>query len=219
MSPLTDEWFDFLPDPIREPFRSIAFEVMWLHAEWDNYCQLFEDKAQQRAILDGTAPACFRIIHHCIKTDIYLSLARLTDPPASAGRANLSLRRLMILLTEAGYSTIADRCRQDLDALLIVCRPIRARRNRRLAHADMATLLSPHNQPLPVIPPPIVNQALSHIRVILNTVEGCFKDSETAYQAVTLRGEAKALLLFLRKGLEASERDRNEALARLSAKS
>lgn len=113
---------------------------------------------------------------------------------------------------------MANRSSQDLDALLTVCWPLRAMRDRRLAHEDMATQLSPHDQPLPVIPLPIVNQALSHIRAILNTVEGSFRDSETAYQAVTLRGEAKALLLFLRKGVEASERDRNEALARPSAK-
>jgi len=95
MSPLTDEWFAFKPEPIREPIRSIALEVMLLHAEWDKNCQLFEGSPQQLAILDATAPACFRIIHHCIKTDIILSLARLTDPPASAGKPNLSLRRLM----------------------------------------------------------------------------------------------------------------------------
>jgi hypothetical protein len=219
MSPLTDEWFAFMPDPIREPFRTIAFEVMWLHARWNNYCQLFEGDPQQLSILDSTAPACFRIIHHCMKTDIYLSLARLTDPPSSSGRANLSLKTLMIILTEAGHPNTAIQCQEHMAALATACKPIRTRRNRRLAHSDLKTLLNLDDQPFPLIPPSIVNQALLHIREILNIIEGSFRDSETAYQAVALRGEAKALLVFLRKGLDASEQERSDLLGSLGTAS
>ena len=215
MSPLTDEWFRFMPDPVREPFRNIAFELMWLHAKWNNYTALFEADGDQLGLLDATAPACFRIIHACMKTDILLSLARLTDPPSSSGRPNLSLRRLMVILTEAGFSAAADRCSSDLEELLEVCKPVRTRRNRLLAHADLATLQGVEAGPIPLIPPSLVNEALRHARTILNTIEAEFKDSETAYQAPILRGEAKALLMFLRKGLEAMEHDRHDRFASL----
>jgi hypothetical protein len=202
-----------MPDPLREPFRGIAYELMWLHAKWNNYTALFAAEADHSALLNATAPACFRIIHACMKNDILLSLARLTDPPSSLGRKNLSFPRLMAILRDAGYSDAANRCNPDLEALLDACKPVRTRRNKLLAHADLATLVGEDSQPLPLIPPSLFTEALVHARKILNTIEATFRESETAYQVPILRGEAQALLMYLRKGLEASEEERRLALA------
>ena len=124
----------------------------------------------------------------------------------------------MIILGEAGCADTAEACKEALETLNEVCGPIRTRRNRRLAHTDMATSLNLETQPLPLIPPDLVNKALSLVRSILNTIEGAFRESGTAYQAVMLRGDGKALLHFLRRGHDASEADRNQRMAELHSR-
>ena len=80
--------------------------------------------------------------------DAMMHLCRLTDPPETFGRANLSVRRLADSIADATLkthvSTAASQLHND-------CEFARIWRNRRLAHTDLPTLRNGHASTLPSV--------------------------------------------------------------------
>ncbi|MGE5111389.1 MAG: hypothetical protein ACM3JB_11065 [Acidobacteriaceae bacterium] len=182
-------------------------ECVTLHWKWEEYVALFGKNAETVALLNKSAGAFFRIVQDMLFEDVLIHISRLTDPPKSAGKSNLTLRRLPVL--------IAGPLRKDLDRLLAECEAkcafARDWRMRRIAHNDLELALGdPHAVPLASASRRAVNEALKSIAALLNAVEMHFKNSTVMYELHPL-GNAESLLYVLRDGLRAEEK-RHERL-------
>ncbi len=135
--------------------------------------------------------------------DVLLHLARLTDPPQSAKKDNLTLQRLPGAVPDPAVT--AD-VRALVGTALAASDSARAWRHRRLAHRDLALALAASSDPLPGISRVDVESALAAIRAVLNRLEAHYWDSQVAYpDLVTEGGDADSCVYYLRVGMTAEE--------------
>ena len=57
--------------------------------KWEEYLELFGKTSSRIHLLNQSAPVFFKIVQDSLWENIILHLARLTDPPKSAGKNNL----------------------------------------------------------------------------------------------------------------------------------
>ena len=185
-------------------YNALTNDVAWVHAKWNQYRQLYDRSPERIALLNEVAGHFFGVMQDSLLEDIVLHLARLTDPPKSVGKDNLTIQRLPKLISDA---QLEAEVRTLVDAALAACEFTRAWRNRRLAHRDLALALASATDPLPDINRAEIEAALAAIRDVLNSLAGHYWDSETAYeQVITDGGEADSLVYYLQKGVRAEER-------------
>ena len=120
-------------------------EVAILHLYWREYIELFGTNQKRVDRLNQTAPGFFRMLQTELFQTNILHLARLTDPPTTGKKENLSLQNLPELVTDAALKKTLT----DLLALVTekteFCRDWR---NRRFAHHDLALATDAGAKPL-----------------------------------------------------------------------
>lgn len=174
-------------------------ECAWLHLKWAEYLLLFGTKSERVQLLNKAAPAFFRIVQDSLWEDVLLHLCRLTDSPQSAGKDNLTVRRLPSLVREERQAEIADL----VEDLQIKSEFARDWRKRHIAHHDLALALGKSAKPLERATREGVDGALAALATLLDAVEIKYTDSTTAYGALSPPGNAEALLCVLRDGVDA----------------
>jgi AbiU2 len=143
----------------------------------------------------------FRIVQDSLWEDLLLHLARLTDPPKSVGRTNLSIRNFAELLKD---SPIADQIATLVEQAVAECEFCRDWRNRHLAHRDLELALGQSVQPLAPASRASVKSALMALASALNAVSIHFRSSTTVFERGP-DGDATSLLYLLRDGLRYRE--------------
>jgi hypothetical protein len=176
-----------------EIYHSLSDQVSWLHLKWDTFCELFADR-DTVDLLNSAAPAYFHELQRQTWEDLLLHLCRVTDPPLSAGKSNLTLRRLPDLVSD-------QLLRVNLQALVddAVQKTTFARdwRNRRLAHTELL-----RSQPLASASRKHVEDALTAIRLVMNQLEQPYLNKTVSYEhTIPDLGGVASLIAVLRKGV------------------
>ena len=184
-------------------YHALWNEVAWLHAKWHEYKELYGEKPARLDLLNRAAGLFFRIVQDALWEDTLLHLARLTDPPRSAGKENLTVLRLSALVDDGGL-------REQLDALLTEAQLktgfARDWRNRHIAHRDLAKALGEGAQPLAGASRKHVDDALRALAAVLNRVNTFYLKSELVFDVITPMTGSVALLSVVRDGLAAGEK-------------
>ena len=180
-------------------YQGLYEEVTWLHAKWKQYRILFAESPGRIRLLNEVAGFFFRVIQDVLWEDVVLHIARLTDPPKSAGKDNLTLLRLEGALTEQALTepalsvevaTLVERAR-------MAAKFARDWRNRRLAHRDLSLAIENGVRPLPGISRADVENALDGIWAVLNKIEGHFFQSQVAFEEFLASDDAESLACYL----------------------
>ena len=190
-------------------YNALYDDLIWLHMRWGLYCQLFSQSSQRIALLNEVAGSLFHVIQHTLWEDVILQLAKLTDSPRSAGKENLSLRRLPELVSDkALHSEVVSL----LDATLSACKFARPWRNRQLAHRDLGLALATVSDPLPSVSRADIEAALAACRKLLNRLQLHYWNGTTGYESSSMPpGDGDSLIYYLKKGVRAA-RERRERL-------
>jgi hypothetical protein len=192
-----------------EQYSALWQEVAWLHAKWREYVELFGTGSSRVDLLNQAAPTFFRLIQDSLWEDILLHIARLTDPPRSIGKCNLTICNLIALATH-------PRAQATLPALIegTVDKAHFSRdwRNRRIAHRDLNLSLDASASPLAPASRLHVQDALSAITAVLNEIDAVYMDSQTFFEGIPGHpGGALSLLYVLDDGVRV-EAERQERL-------
>lgn len=183
-------------------------EVAWLYSKWEEYVELFGAKPSRIDLINEAAGHFFRVIQDALWEDTLLHIARLTDSPKSAGRDNLSIRRLPPLIE-------AEPIRRDVqakvDEAIALADACRDWRNRRIAHLDLKLALAAGAEPLKPASRASVRAAMDAITAVLNAVSLPLLDSTSSFEGVGNSNGALKLIYVLDDGLKA-ERARRERL-------
>ena len=131
-----------------------------------------------------------------------LHVSRLTDPPQSVGKGNLTLRRLPDYVAPE----IRPRVQTLLDAVLEKAEFARDWRKRHIAHRDLALVMDRQAIPLAQASRLRVNEVIRAINDLLNCIDGHYRHAETYFESGFVTGNAESLLYVLRDGLEVEER-------------
>lgn len=176
-------------------YHALYNEVAWLHAKWLQYRQLYAHSPKRIDLLNEVSGFFFRVVQNVLWEDVLLHLARLTDPPKSVGKTNLTLLRIRPAITE---SSLAEEVHKLVEVAVSQSSFARDLRNRRLAHLDLDLALGKGAKPLPGISRQNVENALSAIRDVLNRLAGHYLDTTVGFEHFISHDNGEALVYHLR---------------------
>jgi hypothetical protein len=197
-----EEILTSFPGGTGELFHKLWISVSHLHLNWKNYRSLFGTSPERVELLNWAASSFFGLLDGILRHNVVLAIARLTDPPRSAGKDNASLAHLVDMLTPFIDAAFIDELRSELEGLQAYCEPIRQLRNRLLAHDDLATALKYHPDPLPGISRAYIEEALEKIRRLLGDIEEHFRGSRTSHQYIISSNDGESLISALESARE-----------------
>ena len=196
-----------LPDGLQPLYDSLSNELVWIHAKWQLYRQLFATSQEDVDLLNRTAPFFFRVLQQTLFEDMLISICRLADPSRSVGKDNLSLAQLLeqlAPLTPAQLASDLSLLQEEIEAR---SRTIRDWRNRMIAHSDLSTAMQVSEAVLPGISRQDVEAVLSPMRRLMNQISGVYSDSGTAYEHFMSVTGGERLLWLLHKADDAISRE------------
>lgn len=202
------QYIDAMGQDLGELVAALYHRVAWLHVRWALYRQLFAKTDRRIELLNDTAALLFSVVQQTLFNDVVLNLARLTDRPRTP-KENLTLQRIADHVSDPGLHLKVSQLTQ---AAVDGCKGIRDRRNRQLAHDDLALALATSTDPVPGISRADIESALSAVREMLNALQLHYCQSTVGYEyAVTGPGDGDALVHYLHRGLKA-ERERERRM-------
>lgn len=199
-----------LPPEMRNLFSQLWQQVASLHFSWGALTQLFNGDPQRIHVLRETAPNFFALVRHALQDSVVLAISRLTDPAIQGRFQNASLAALVDTVRPLAVAEFHSSLARELDALVTAAEPVRARRNRVVAHLDSATILSSDPEPLPGVSRDQFERVLSEIRSLMNRVEAHFADATTAFDRPISHGDADHLVFYLEQALKAENEERQK---------
>jgi hypothetical protein len=162
-------------------FEALRNEVTFLHGIWDAYDQLFGTQ-EAVAALNETAPGAFSLIGYVFRHELVMAFSRITDPKATGKKENLTLQRLLHVVSEhTDDRTFVNGLESKLSAINASCEPFRDRRNRSIGHLDLSTALNSHPNPLPAIEREQILQSLRLVAEFMNEVLGHYTSAHADF--------------------------------------
>ena len=104
-------------------------------------------------------------------------------------------------LAELGDTTFYKEVARMLGEYRQRCKKVIHRRNKQLAHFDLATLMTAKSAPIPGPSRQEIEDALLALRIFMNALQRKFARTETAYRDILLTTDGDQLLLVLEHGL------------------
>jgi hypothetical protein len=181
-------------------YHALWNETAWLYMKWDEYVELFGTKPSRIDLLNESAGLFFRIIQDSLWEDLLIHIARLTDPPKSAGKDNLTIRRLPALIEK---KELRGKVAKLIDTAIERADFCRDWRNRSIAHKDLKLATRKGAEPLKGASRAKLKEALSAISDVLNAVSVHYMDSTIMFEGVGSVNGAVSLLYVLDAGLQA----------------
>lgn len=200
-----DENIAVMGQEIGAIYSALWQEVALIYQKWSQFVELFGTSPERVDLLNKAAPALFRTFQDSLWGDLLLHLARLTDPPRSVGKSNLSLQRLQETLIG---SSVETGVKESTSKAVTATAFARDWRNRKLAHRDLDLALGQHVVPLAPASRIAVKEALSAVADVLNIVAGHYRVSTTMFDLSGADADAASLLYTLRNGLRYEEERR-----------
>ena len=139
----------------------------------------------------------FKIVQDSLWEDSLLHIARLTDPPKSSGKKNLTIQCLPDLVDEAIKETVSEQISYAIEKASF-CRDWR---NRHIAHRDLTLAMGELAEPLKKASRAKVKDALESISKVLNIISEYYMKSMIGFDSIIGPGGALDLLYVLDDGV------------------
>lgn len=176
-------------------YHALENEYFWVRLKWQEFVALFAS-AERVEILNAAAPAYFLILQDVLSDDILMHLARLTDPPKTGNKRNLTVRSLPELVTD-GDIMLPELVRTVMDKTEFA----RDWRNRRLAHRDLGLALGESVKSLEPATREAIDVALDSLHAVFSHFSAKHFGEHLDHEVIEARGSAESLLHVLGAGL------------------
>jgi hypothetical protein len=188
------------PASIQELWAELHSDVVWLHGRWIIYRQLFGTSKERVDLLNESAGTVTWILQERLLHDVQLSLSKIGDPAGSGAKTNLTLRRLEAELRASGEVELATELAPLLKQFDDSCARLRHRRNKWIAHSDLATKLAARATPLSGPSRNEIEIALAALRNVMNCAQLHYTESQTGYEHFMMDSDGSFLLTTLAEG-------------------
>lgn len=177
-------------------FFQLYRKLVELHIVWQQYRQLFGSDSETVQLLNRTAGLFFKIVQDEFWASVLLGISRMTDPPKTSGRKNLTIQSLPALINDTALRTDVDTlCK----AAVVNAAFAREHRNKRIAHQDHDYLVDRASNPLSGVSRERVESMLSSLRDVLNRLDSHYRDTTVMYQDFIDASGARLLVSKLKK--------------------
>jgi hypothetical protein len=199
------EYIACMGEDLGRVFHALWQEVAWLYIKWGEYVDLFGKKPSRIELMNRAAPGFFRIVQDSLWEETILHIARLTDPPRTAGRDNLTIQRLPELIQD---SQLLAKLSGLIKLAIQSTKFCRDWRNRRIAHTDLHLAIEDGINPLKPASRKLVKEALITLVNVLNAITQHYQDCESSFDVPACYGGGESLLYVIDDGLRADEERR-----------
>jgi AbiU2 len=202
-----------IPAHLRDVYVALENELVWIHGRWIMYRQLFGTNELRIELLNDVAPSFFGELQSLWMDYILLEICRITEIKPK----NLVLRQFCKLLGKNQYPSLAIELDGILENVRRTTEPLRAVRNRSVAHLNRSTVLGTRQSPLPGISRQNIEDALGAIREFMNAIELEFSGTELGFEDLIMQDDANTLIFNLRRAVEyrALEKENHEYRSRV----
>lgn len=142
-----------------ELFYLLQQDIFQLYVQWNEYVDAFGTNEKRVNLLNRAAGGFARSIQDALWADVLLGLTRLTDPPMSVGKANLTVTRIPNLLEDDLRESVQKLVAAAVESTAFA----RDWRNRYFAHRDLQHAINANAVPLEAASRLKVKQALEAI--------------------------------------------------------
>ncbi len=190
-----------MPEHLGDLYYELYNQAAWIHFKWMDFCRLYARDQETVDLVNEEAPAFFHNLQRMMWEDVLLHLCRITDPPKSAGKDTLTIRRIASLSPDPAVREQIEALTKDAEMKTKFARDWR---NRRLAHRELPPSAGGVAEPLGLASREQVDAALASIRDTLNFVERHFMGTEVWYErSIGSLGGIESLLSCLKDGVDA----------------
>ena len=177
-------------------FYGLYNDWAWAVMRINEFRELFS-RSEDVALLNAITGGGFTWdIQYILWDDLLLRICRLTDPPKSAGKQNLSVTRLPELCKDK-EPALSDEVQRCVDTAVEKAKFARDWRNRRISHTDWAKTMEPSDTLAPVSLQQVAS-VLDSIHAVLNAVSMGLLKTEIA-NSVVGPPRARAFLCYARQ--------------------
>lgn len=196
MDEVRSEYISAMGQELGASFYELYRKLVELHVLWQQYRQLFGDDPDTVHLLNRTSGLFFKIVQDELWDSVLLGVSRMTDPPTTGKKKNLTIQSLPPLISDAKLQgEVQDLC----DKALVAAEFAREHRNKRIAHQDHDYLSNRNSDPLSGISRTLVEEMLAALRAVLNRLDLHFRDSTVMYEDFVDESGARLLVQKLRK--------------------
>jgi hypothetical protein len=190
------ECVDRMGRDLGEIYAALWQEVAGIHSKWAEYLVLYGTRESRVNLLNRAAPRFARLVQDTLWENVVLHIARLTDPPKSMRKSNLSVRSLAQHIDHTETKSEVERL---VARAIVESEFCRDWRNRHLAHRDLKLALARGAEPLKPGSRQSVRIVLGTLGESLNVVSSHYLSSTTGFEFETDAGGALSLLYVLGK--------------------
>jgi hypothetical protein len=189
------------PKELQDIWDVLWQELVHLHFTWNNYREVFATSPEQIDVLNRCAPHFFFVVQRALLSDTQLSLARLGDPAENRHQRNATLASLLQASAELDPQYPLKEWSAALTEYEACCEAIRKRRNKQIAHLDLAATMAAYNRGADkdLLAGPSrkeIEDALASLRRLMDLIQVHFENSTTTY-TLGFEGGGKALVSIL----------------------
>ena len=187
-------------------FDELQDEYEWLHYKWSQFEEFFGQGPERIDLLNASASNFFYFLKKLLFEDAMLHLSRLTDPPASMGRTNLTIMRLPECIADPHFRAALQ---ARVDTIKANCVFANSWRNKRLAHTDLSTARR-ECAALPTVDANQIKSATESVRLLLASV-----DEHCGFPVIALLSDpwgATSLIHHLEQAIQAMNEQQGHPL-------
>jgi len=201
-----DEHLRILGTEFGQVYHSLHDELIWLYAKWLEYRKLYAASPERVELLNDAGPFFFRVVQDVLWDDVLLHLARLTDSPKSAGKPNMTMKRLAGIVTDPQLASAVEQLVGEAERL---CGFARGTRHRHLAHRDFNLAVKSAGAGVDPLPPASrqdVDVAMAALAAVLNRIESHYFGSTVGFEHFSPVGGAESVVYSLALAVRAKAR-------------
>lgn len=171
-------------------------ELSWLNRTHLEFNQLFASGNDHVDLMNRYGRDFFSLVERLLWHDLFLGLCRITDPPRSAGKDNLTVQRVPPLISDP--SLMAD-VQLLVDSAASRTAFARDWRNRQIAHRDLLKSMDPVLHPLSSATRQDLDDSMLALEKVMNAVQLSFLNSTTSFGVIQAERGACELMYHLRR--------------------
>lgn len=170
-------------------------DLSWLNFTYSEFKQLFASGTDHVHLMKSSARDFFALVERLLWQDLFLGLCRITDPPRSASKDNLTVQRLPGLINESSLKVdVQDLVNQSVNLTQFA----RDWRNRQIGHRDLLKAMNPTLHPLSSATRQDLDASITAPERTMNKVELFYLQSTTSFGMIRAERGANELMYHLR---------------------